>query len=139
MFNLPRSKEIHELQLAVQKKLYETVKDDWHKVVTETAGFVPLEVRFQRLFENGVRVQLRAQEFDSVDMRKLYLDDEFRVEPDDELEDIEVKLQKRQAYLNELKSLKANANNAVGPEVKTSEAKPQKSASDSAPRSEDDD
>lgn len=102
---------------------------DWNKEIVETAGFVPLEVRFQKLQENGIRLQLRASEFDSVDMQKLYLDDQYRIEPDDELEDIEVKLAARQAYINELqKERSENTNGEVKSEVKNS--KPEKTESE---------
>lgn len=105
------------------------VPEDWNKQIVETAGFVPLEVRFQKLQENGIRLQLRASEFDSVDMQKIYLDDDYRIEPDDELEDIEVKLAARQAYINELqKERNKNLNDEVISEDKTS--KPEKTESD---------
>lgn len=81
--------------------------EDWKKKMVETAGFVPLEVRFQRLIESGQQMRLRAQEFDSVDMRKLYLDDEYRIEPDDELEDIYEKMSARKAFIESLRAEKA--------------------------------
>lgn len=85
--------------------------EDWNEQLVETAGFVPLEVRFQRLVEAGQRVQLKAQEFDSVDMRKLYLDDEFRIEPDDELEDIYEKMNARKAFMESLRAKKSESVN----------------------------
>lgn len=90
-------------KISVEARSKWTAPEDWNEDIVETAGFIPLEVRFRKLQENGQRVMLRASEFDSVDMRKMYLDDEFRVEPDDELEDIEEKLAKRQAYMNSLR------------------------------------
>lgn len=104
-------------------------------VITETAGFVPLEVRFQKLVENGIQLQLKAQEFDSVDMRKLYLDDEFRVEPDDELEEIQSKLEARADYLAKLKAQHSVAASKQDNHQKStnSEALASESASDSAP------
>lgn len=110
--------------------------DHYSDIITETAGFVPLEVRFQKLIENGIRLQLNAKEFDSVDMRKLYLDDEFRVEPDDELEDIQDKLERRAAFLAEFRAKHSEAQNKAESskaENKTPEMKSQESASDSAP------
>lgn len=96
-FSLPASKT----SLEARNKW--TAPEDWDDDIVETAGFIPLEVRFKKLQENGQRVILRASEFDSIDMRKMYLDDEFRVEPDDDLEEIEEKLMKRQAYINSLR------------------------------------
>lgn len=89
--------------------------ENWNEDIVETAGFVPLEVRFRKLQENGQRIILEAKEFDSVDMRKLYLDDEFRIEPDDELEEIQVKLQKRQDYIRSFQEKCQNPTNDTEP------------------------
>lgn len=99
IFALQQSEDFHE-----QWK----VPEDWREIIVETAGFVPLEVRFQRLIESGQRVQLRSQEFDSVDMRKLYLDDEYRIEPDDDLEDIYGKMEARKVFVERLRSERAD-------------------------------
>lgn len=116
------------------KLAFDEVSDIYGEVVTETAGFVPLEVRFQRLIENGIQLQLKAQEFDSVDMRKLYLDDEFRVEPDDELEDIQTKLEARAEYLAKLKAQRSEAESTQDTKKSSnSEALASESASESAP------
>ena len=119
-----------------QRNIENIPVEGWNQRITETAGFIPLEVRFQKLIESGQRVTLRAQEFDSVDMRKLYLSDEFRVEPDDELEDILLKQQKRAEFLRDILNRRekeaVNADNLK----KTPEMKSQESASDSAPETE---
>lgn len=75
MVEQKKKKSIFALQQTVDFHPGWKEPEEWKKKMVETAGFVPLEVRFQRLIENGQRVQLQAQEFDSVDMRKLYLDD----------------------------------------------------------------
>lgn len=134
-FALPRG----DYTLDCQKKLEASIlisDDHYSDVITETAGFIPLEVRFQKLIENGIRLQLSATEFDSVDMRKMYLDDDFRVGPDDELEDILAKLDKRAAFLAEFRAKQSEAQNKAESskaENKTPESKIQESASDSAP------
>lgn len=134
IFALSRGKYTLETQKKVEKLAFEAVSDDYGKVVTETAGFVPLEVRFQRLVENGIQLQLKAQEFDSVDMRKLYLDDEFRVEPDDELEEIQSKLNARAEYLARLKAERSAAESKKDTKKSTnSEALASESASEGAP------
>lgn len=107
---------------------------EWHEQLVETAGFVPLEVRFQRLVESGQRVQLQAQEFDSVDMRKLYLDDEFRIEPDDELEDIYEKMNARKAFMESLRAKKSESVNDN--DLKGSQTSKK---ADSSPSNEEDD
>lgn len=85
--------------------------EDWKVKLVETAGFTPLEVRFQRLIESGQQMRLRAEEFDSVDMRKIYLDDEYRIEPDDELEDIYEKMTARKAFIDSLRAKKSESVN----------------------------
>lgn len=61
-------------------------------ILVETAGFVPLEVRFKQLEDNGIRAQFNAAEFDSQDYRDLYLRDDIRLNPNDDLETVEEKL-----------------------------------------------
>ena len=48
-------------------------------VIVETAGFVPLEVRFKRFEENGIRAQFSAAEFSSSDLRDIYLHPDFQI------------------------------------------------------------
>lgn len=136
MFKQARGQSTLDFQRKFAAELY---KNDQHysDVITETAGFVPLEVRFQRLIENGIQLQLKAQEFDSVDMRKLYLDDAFRVEPDDELEEIQTKLEARAEYLAKLKAQSSEAESKQDSKKSSnSEAKASESASEGAPSEE---
>lgn len=135
MFGSVRGKDTFDFQREFAAELF-AADEHYDDVITETAGFVPLEVRFQKLIENGIRLQLDAKEFDSVDMRKMYLDDEFRVEPEDELEDIQVKLEKRAAFLAEFRAKQSEAQQKADSSIankKTPEMKSQESASDSAP------
>lgn len=65
--------------------------DAWKEVVTETAGFEPLEVKFKRMEQAGIRAQFNSNEFTSSDLRNIYLNPDFQITPEDELEDIEIK------------------------------------------------
>lgn len=102
IFALQQSEDYHEKWVK---------PEGYDEKIVETAGFVPLEVRFQRLIESGQQMRLRAEEFDSVDMRKIYLDDEYRIEPDDELEEIYAKMAARKAFVESLRTKKSKSDN----------------------------
>lgn len=73
--------------------------------IVETAGFVPLQVKFKRFEEQGTILQFHSSEFTASDLRQLYLSPDTEIYPDDDYEDIQEKLQIRQSMLqNILKS-----------------------------------
>lgn len=55
----------------------------------DTKGFTPIEVRMQRLMESGYIAQFNTSEFDSVEERELYLSDDYRIDPNMDLEEIQ--------------------------------------------------
>lgn len=72
--------------------------------ITETAGFVPLAVKFKRFIENGMIARFNENDFTSSDWRTLYADDaELDISPSDEFDEVQTKLalreQKRLAIL----------------------------------------
>lgn len=65
--------------------------------ITETAGFVPLPVKFKRFLENGLVAQFKENDFTSSDWRTLYADDpDLDISPDDEFDEVQVKLELRE-------------------------------------------
>ena len=77
---------------AFVKKAQKELPEDFGKVVVETAGFVPLEVRFKRMQENGIIAQFHEGDFTSSDWRDIYLNHpDFDIDENDELEDIQEK------------------------------------------------
>ena len=76
----------------------------WNKVITETAGFIPLAVRFKQMEQAGFRARFFESEFTSKDVQDMYLNHpEFDITPEDELEEAYEKMQLRQAWINEVK------------------------------------
>lgn len=69
-----------------------------NEVIVETAGFIPLDVKFKRFEQNGVIAQFSTSEFTSSDMRNLYANPDFEIYPDDELEDIQEKISAYNEY-----------------------------------------
>lgn len=55
----------------------------------DTKGFTPIEVRMQRLLESGFIAQFNTAEFDSVEEKELYLSDDYRIDPNMDLEEIQ--------------------------------------------------
>lgn len=55
----------------------------------DTKGFTPIEVRMQRLMESGYIAQFNSAEFDSMEEKELYLSDDYRIDPNMDLEEIQ--------------------------------------------------
>lgn len=65
--------------------------------ITETAGFIPLAVKFKRFLENGLVAQFKEDDFTSSDWRTLYADDpDIDISPDDEFDEVQAKLELRE-------------------------------------------
>lgn len=108
------------------KPVYADLNPDFNKYKTETAGFVPLEVKFKRFEEDGLVAQFNSSDFTSTDYRDIYLNPDFEITPEDDYEDIQEKLQLREQYISKLKAAKSNGHDemagTVEPEKKAAEA-----------------
>lgn len=120
----------YELE-CLDKKQIESLSANLSKdneYITETAGFVPLEVKLRRFEENGQIMQFSQSEFTSSDLRELYLSPEFEITPDMDYEEIQEVQQRRIEYVNEIKKRVSQGNNdnagTVQPE-KNSNVKPE--------------
>lgn len=82
-----------------------------NEYITETAGFVPLDVKLRRFQEAGQLMQFHNAEFTSADMREAYFSPDFEINPEDDFEEIQEKLQARQKFLAEIKAAKSNGVN----------------------------
>lgn len=60
--------------------------------ICETAGFVDLETRFKRLEQNGFVAHFFEQQFDTSEMRDIFLGDETEIYADDDEETVAQKL-----------------------------------------------
>lgn len=57
-------------------------------LIVETAGFIPLDVKFKRFEQAGVKAQFHVSEFTSSDYRDMYLGPNTEIYPTDDLETI---------------------------------------------------
>lgn len=73
-----------------------------YKEMTETAGYLPLDVRLKQLEQQGYIAKFKAEEFDSDEISELWTRPEFEILPTDELEDVQQKFALRRAYLQDL-------------------------------------
>lgn len=73
-----------------------------YKEITETAGYLPLNVRLKQLEQQGYIAKFNSNEFDSDEISELWTRPDFEILPTDELEDVQSKLELRRAYLREL-------------------------------------
>lgn len=94
--------------------------------VTETAGFLPLEVRLKQLEQQGYMAKFNREEFDSDEISELWTRPDFEILPTDELEDVQAKMNLRREYLIKLKSQHDEiAKKALKEDSKESEKKEQ--------------
>ena len=89
--------------------------------ITETAGFVPLDVKLRRFQEAGQQMQFHAGEFTSADLREAYFSPDFEINPEDELEEIQEKLNARAEFLNKIKAARVSDSAAAAAGTPTEE------------------
>lgn len=78
--------------------------EGWNEDIVETAGFIPLEVRFKQMEQAGYRARFFESEFTSKDVQDMYLNHpEFDITDEDDMEDAMEKLMLRQAYVESVK------------------------------------
>lgn len=95
----------------VQKKIdyrpCPTVKLDNNDYLVETAGFVPLSVRFKQFTENGIVSRLRAEQYDTdlpiSELENAFQMSEFELNEDDDIFTATDKINARKQYIAELK------------------------------------
>ena len=70
--------------------------EGWNEDIVETAGFIPLEVRFKQMEQAGYRAQFFESEFSSKDVSDMYLNHpEFDLTPEDDIEEAMEKMELR--------------------------------------------
>lgn len=74
-----------------------------NKYICETAGFIPLDVKFKQYEQNGMIASFLASDFTSSDYREMYMNPDFEIYPEDDLEDIN---EKRIALYNHIEEVK---------------------------------
>lgn len=82
--------------------------------IVETAGFIPLDVRFKQLEEGGLIAQYQRGDFTSADYRQAYLTPDFEITPEDDFEEIQEKLAARQKFFEEIKAKSDGINDKAG-------------------------
>ena len=75
--------------------------------LVETAGFVPLSVRFKQFTENGIVSRLRAEQYDTdlpiSELENAFQMSEFDINDDDDIFTATEKINARKNYIAELK------------------------------------
>lgn len=110
--------------------------EGWDEDIVETAGFIPLEVRFKQMEQAGIRAQFLQSEFTSFDVRDMYLNHpEFDLNGDEDMEEALQKIQLRNAWIEHVKAEKAKMKELEAQrEVKANESaaknEPKKTASE---------
>lgn len=97
-----------------------------NEYITETAGFIPLEVKLKQFETNGLVAQFMTSDFDSNDYRDIYLNPDFNVSPEDDFEDIQEKLAMQREYAEKIKAAKSNGQNEPPTAAKAGTEEPEK-------------
>lgn len=102
------SRKVYELDCLDKKEVESLGADlsEGNEYITETAGYIPLEVKMKQFEQNGIIAQFQVSDFTSNDYRDIYLNPDFEITPEDELEDIQEKLKARNEFMNEIKKSK---------------------------------
>lgn len=78
--------------------------EGWDEDIVETAGFIPLEVRFKQMEQAGIRAQFFESEFSSKNVQDMYLNHpEFDLTPEDEIEEAMEKINLRMQWIQHVK------------------------------------
>lgn len=92
-----------------------------NEYIVETAGFIPLSVKFKQFEQNGYIAKFSADDFDSSDYKSLYQDDVL-IGPDDDDFDVADKIALfKERKMQILNSKLAETNEAERNEVERSE------------------
>lgn len=75
-----------------------TMDKKLNPVITDTAGFIPLDVQIQKFEQSGRRARFSSDMFDSSDYRDAYLSPDLRINPEDDEIDMQRKFE-LQAYV----------------------------------------
>ena len=120
------------------KKTYSTLKHSMviaenpvidYNEITETAGYLPLEVRLKQLEQQGYIAKFHREEFDTDEISELWTRPDFEILPTDDLEDVQAKMALRRDYLLQLKSQHAKlAKEAVKEDTKKSDEQAEQKA-----------
>lgn len=126
------------MPMVTTKKTYHSIKPSLlitsnpeveYKEITETAGYLPLEVRLKQLEQQGYIAKFRREEFDTDEISELWTRPDFEILPTDELEEVQAKMELRREYLLQLKSKHAElANEALKEDIKKSDEKAEQKA-----------
>lgn len=105
---LPEAFDFNACVAASAAQQQSAVDDDgnplWNEQVTETAGFVPLEVRMKQMEQAGLLQQAMLQDVTADDLREAWLTSDFEISPDDELEEVFAKDRARREFLETIKA-----------------------------------
>lgn len=100
----PEKKNVRKFQndypVNTDKKLSDV--PGWDEVLVDTKGFVPLEVKFKQLEEAGIKAEFNVADLDSSQIRQVFLNPDFEITPDDDLEEIQDKLYQRELFKQQL-------------------------------------
>lgn len=95
------------VKAAAEQQQAELDEDDeplWNEQLTETAGFVPLEVRMKQMEQAGILQQAMLQDITADDLREAWLTSDFDIAADDELEEIIAKDRARREFIETIKA-----------------------------------
>lgn len=98
-----------------------------NEYITETAGFIPLEVKLKQFETNGLVAHFLTSDFDSNDYRDIYLNPDFNISPEDDFEDIQEKLAAQREYAENIKAAKSNGVNEPPSAAKAGTEEPENS------------
>lgn len=96
-------KKIEYLSEKEVSALSSELNEENNPYICETAGFIPLEIKFKRFEQAGQMARLNASDFTSSDYREMYQSPDFDIYPDDDLDEVEEKMIALKKHITEVK------------------------------------
>ncbi len=101
------------VQKHIDFRVCPTIELENNEYLVETAGFVPLSVRFKQFTENGIVSRLRAEQYDTdlpiSELENAFQMSEFDINDDDDIFTATEKINARKNYIAELKKSYSDA------------------------------
>lgn len=121
--------------ISVANNLVHDSRFDWNEDIVETAGFVPLAVKFKQMEQAGIQAKFLSSEFNSRDVSDMYLNHpELDLTGEEDYEEAMEKIQARAAYIKQVKEAvkarNAEAQREVGAAESVAKGSDEKTASE---------
>lgn len=95
----------------LKKRIEQDLPEDAHEKLVETAGFEPLDVKLYKMHQAGVQAAANVDMLNINDYRDIYLNPDFTIDEDMDIEEINEVLRLQDEYIAQIKAKKDKEQN----------------------------